>query len=182
MKIYKLTAQHRFQLAIALALIMFGASYRLMPHPANVAPIAATALLAGAILPRRLALTVPLASMILSDIVIGLHPTIAYTWGAFGLVAVVSSYRFKNLTASTVAISSIGASTLFYLVSNFGVFVEGRLYTHTLSGFVHCYVNALPFFRNTLVGDFLFTATLFVVYACITEASKMRVQKFQRAQ
>lgn len=46
------------------------------------------------------------------------------------------------------------ASLLFFLMSNFGVWL--RWYPQTLTGFIKCYTLALPFYRNTLIGDLAF--------------------------
>ena len=165
MKLQKLESNNKLGLFIALTLIVLAVVSRVMPHPANFAPIAAIALFGGAILPRKLALSLPLMAMVISDLIIGLHPLIMFTWGSFVVIALISSYKFKHITPLLIMGSSVGASILFYLVSNFGVWIEGRLYAPTFSGLVQCYYNALPFFRNTLLGDVVFTGALFGMYA-----------------
>jgi hypothetical protein len=37
---------------VAIALVMFGVVMRLLPHPANLAPVGAIALFGGAVMPR----------------------------------------------------------------------------------------------------------------------------------
>ena len=59
----------------AFLLILLGLISRLLPHPANFAPIAAIALFSGIYLPKKWALTIPLAAMALGDIVLG-----SYHW------------------------------------------------------------------------------------------------------
>ncbi len=156
---------------MVFVLITFAVLSRLAPHPANVAPMAAVALFAGALLPRRWAMTVPLAAMVVSDMFIGMHSLVAFTWGSFALIALLSSYRFKSITFGGVASGSIGASVLFYVVTNFGVWAEGRLYNRTFSGLLQCYYNALPFFRNTLLGDMVYAGLLFGTYALVVRTS-----------
>ncbi len=165
MKLQRLQSNNKLGLFIAFTLIALAVVSRVMPHPANFAPIAAVALFGGAILPRKLAIAVPLSAMIISDLFIGLHPLITFTWGTFALIALLSSAKFKQITPLAVLGSSAGASVLFYIVTNFGVWAEGRLYAQTFSGLVQCYYNALPFFRNTLLGDAIFTGVLFGLYA-----------------
>ncbi len=173
MKITKLTKNDSTGLIIALTLIAFAVVSRVLPHPANFAPIAAVAIFGGALLPRKLALTLPLVAMILSDMYLGLHPLIMFTWGSFVLIALLSSFRFKSISVLSVVGGSLGASVLFYVVTNFGVWIEGRLYAPTFSGLINCYVNALPFFRNTLLGDMVYSGMLFGVYVSAQHQVKL---------
>ena len=174
MKIEKISLHDRKTLLIVAVLIAFAVLSRLAPHPANVAPLAAMALLSGALLPRKLALTVPLGAMIVSDWFIGLHGLILYTWGSFVLIALFSSYRLRSISAGSVVGSSLAASVLFYLVTNFGVWLEGRMYEPTLSGLMQSYYNALPFFRNTIAGDMLYSGILFGAYALAMYVTRSR--------
>jgi hypothetical protein len=69
-----------------------------------------------------------------------------------------------KITWERVAIASIAGSVVFFLISNFGVWVAGRLYPVTMSGLAACYVAALPFFRNSVLGDLACTAVMFGSY------------------
>ncbi len=167
--------RQNYNVIIALLLVAFAVVSRLAPHPANVAPLAAVALFGGALLPRKLAVIVPLAAMVLSDLVLGMHSLVFLTWGSFTVVAFASSYRFGDVTVKKVVVSTIGASVFFYLVTNFGVWAEGRMYAVTLEGLMQCYYNALPFFRNTLIGDMAYSGLLFGAYAVIASYSNQKV-------
>jgi hypothetical protein len=57
--------------------------------------------------------------------------------------------------------ASVAGSVLFFLVTNFGVWARDGLYAHTMAGLAECYVAAIPFFQNALVGDLFYTAALF---------------------
>jgi hypothetical protein len=57
--------------------------------------------------------------------------------------------------------AALAASVLFFVVTNFAVWAHGRLYPLTWSGLAACYTAAIPFFRNSLLGDAAFTALLF---------------------
>ncbi|MBW3568603.1 hypothetical protein KY385_00535 [Candidatus Parcubacteria bacterium] len=164
MTIKKVPSDLKIKIVLAICLIIFAIIFRLFPHPANFAPIAAVAIFAGAILPMRWALTLPLAAIIASDLIIGMHSLILFTWGSFLAIAWLCSRYLKNIKAVNIGFASLGASTLFYLVSNFGVWLEGRLYPPTLEGLISCYYNALPFFRNTLLGDLAYSALIFGAY------------------
>jgi hypothetical protein len=67
------------------ALIAAPAASRLLPHPPNFTPLAAMALLSGARLSSASALAVPLAAMLASDSIIGLHDQMPAVYLAFAL-------------------------------------------------------------------------------------------------
>jgi hypothetical protein len=150
---------------LAVALIAFGVVARLLPHPANLAPVGAIALFGGAILPRRLGWWLPVAVMMVSDYFIGFYDGIVFTWLGFLLVALFGmSLRGQN-NWFRVPFGALGSAVIFFVVSNFGVWLLGNLYPLTWAGLVHCYELALPFFRNTFFGDFLYGWLLFGAYA-----------------
>ncbi len=163
----RLTNGTLIKAGLALTLIAFAIISRVLPHPANFAPIAAVAIFGGAILPRKWATFLPLVAMIISDLFIGLHPLILVTWGSFAIVALASNRFLKHITPLSIGTASVGASMFFFLVSNLGVWLEGRLYALTFEGLIHCYYNALPFFRNTLLGDLFYSSLLFGAYAFV---------------
>lgn len=158
---------------LALALVAFGAGLRFLPHPANFAPVTAIALFAGMYLPRRLALAVPLAVMVASDLVIGLHPLIPFTWGCFLVAAFIGS-RQRVQRPGRLALATLGSSVLFYVVTNFAVWAFTPLYAKTLPGLVASYTMAVPFFRNALVGDLFYTALLVGTYELAARALRLR--------
>ncbi len=155
------------QTSVAILLIAIGVSLRLLPHPANVAPIAAIAIFGGAVLPRRAAVWVPLGAMIASDLVIGFYDMMFVTWACYALIALASSYWFRKPTILKGVALTLSSSLFFFVVTNFAVWVSSGMYAHSWSGFISCYTMALPFFRNTLASDLFYTATLFGVFAYV---------------
>ncbi|HKU18946.1 MAG TPA: DUF6580 family putative transport protein [Candidatus Saccharimonadales bacterium] len=149
---------------VALALIAFGVVMRLLPHPANMAPVGAIALFGGAVLPKRLAWWLPLAIMVVSDCVLGFYHGIGFTWLGFLLVGLYGM-SLRPLGWMRLPAGVAGSSVIFFVVSNFGVWIAGQLYPHTWAGLVQCYTLALPFFRGTFLGDLAYSALFFGVYA-----------------
>jgi hypothetical protein len=149
---------------IAIFLILLGVLLRVLPHPANFAPVAAIAIFGGALLPRYWAVGVPVAAMAISDIFIGLHDLILVTWGCYALIALISRWGLKKMEIGRGVLVTLSGSILFFAVTNFAVWAEGRLYVRTLSGLGETYTMALPFFRNTLASDMLYTWLLFGLY------------------
>ena len=155
------------KLLVALSLIVFAVLFRLLPHPANFAPIAAIAIFGGAILPKKWALSLPLVAMIVSDLMIGMHSLVWVTWGSFLIIALASHKYLRKISSLRILGASLSASVFFFVVTNLAVWLQGWLYPMTAQGLVSCYYNALPFFRNTLLGDLVFSAVLFGAYAII---------------
>jgi hypothetical protein len=162
-----ITADTKRERLFALALIVLGVAARLLPHAQNFTPVTALALFAGVTLPPALALTVPLAVMVSSDIVIGPHDLAVFTWGSFVLVGVLGAFLRAKARPWTLLAGTLAGSVLFFAVTNFGVFLYGGLYPRTVQGFVDCYVLALPFFRNSVLGDLFFSAALFGTFAAV---------------
>lgn len=156
----------RTLLWVALALVVFGVVMRLVPHPANLAPVGAIALFGGAVLPRKLGWWLPLAIMIVSDIFfLGLYQGVAFTWLGFLCVALFGMSLRGQSNWLRIPFGALGAAVIFFVVSNFGVWLQGQMYALSWAGLVQCYEMALPFFRNTLVGDLLYSTLLFGVFA-----------------
>lgn len=170
-------------LLLAVGLAGLGIVLRVVPHTDNFAPIGAIALFAGAILGLRYALWLPLSIMVVSDLIIGLHSTILFTWGGFLLVALFGTLLQGTRNRYRVPFGAAGGALIFYFVSNFGVWLEGRLYPPTWHGLIDSYVMALPFLRVSFIADLCFAALLFGAYALAAPALQGSVQfwPFKRA-
>jgi len=154
---------------LTLSLIIFTiAMFRLLPHPPNVSPVAAMALFGGAYFSdKRVAFLVPFLALLLSDLLLGLHDTMIYVYGGFALTVIIGFWIRQNLSISRVALAAVGASVLFFIVTNFGAWVTSSIYPMTTDGLMQAYVAAIPFFQNSLLGNFVFTALLFGGYAAL---------------
>jgi hypothetical protein len=151
------------ELALALSLVALDVVARLAPHAPNFTPLAASALFAGAVLGSRpLALAVPLAAMLVSDLVLGYHDWIVMgaVYGALALPALLGMWA-RARSAVMLAPLALGSSLFFFASTNFAVWASSGMYAADLDGLVHCYVAALPFLRNTVLGDMFWTALLF---------------------
>jgi hypothetical protein len=104
----------------------------------------------------------------LSDLVLGWHNTIAFTWTAFVLTGLIGWWVRRQPVPGRIVAGALGGSLLFFLLTNFGVWLVGGLYPLTTEGVWRCYVAALPFFRGTLLGDLAYTMVFFGSYALAT--------------
>jgi len=156
----------------ALAIIVLVAAFsRLLPHIPNVTPIAAMALFGGAYFAsKRMAFLIPLVAMLISDI--ALNFILGYeffTWmrlvlyATFAGITVIGLRLRNNVTAPRTLLAAIVASVVFFLITNFAVWAMGQGIVYPLdgSGLIACFSAAVPFFRNTVLGDLVFVTVLF---------------------
>jgi vitamin B12 transporter len=152
----------------AVLLVLLGALSRLLPHPPNFVALGALALYAGARLPSRWAIAVPLAALALSDLALDLgtgraavSPMRLTIYATFSAIVLAGGLAGKSSGAARLAALSVGASALFFTTSNFAEWLGDPIYPKTPAGLGLCYAAALPFFWNTLAADLLGTAVLF---------------------
>jgi len=154
---------------LAVLMILAAAFSRLLPHPVNVAPFAAMALAGGVYLDRRFALTVPIAALLLTDWFIGFYPILFFVYGSIIAIGLIGLWLKSHKRPLPVIGATLAGSLLFFVVTNFGVWIIGpEMYPRTISGLVECYVAAIPYFRNTIVGDFVYTGALFGIFEFVT--------------
>jgi len=133
-----------------------------LPHPPNVAPITALALFGGAYFSKRYSFLIPILAMLVSDAIIGFSWESPWVYGSFFAIAGIGIWLRSHRTVVSTIGSSLAGSVLFFIVTNFGVWVLSAVtYPHTVAGLTSCYVAAIPFFRNTLIGDLVYVGTLF---------------------
>ena len=110
---------------------------------------------------RRIALAVPLAALFIGDLIIGFHLTMPVVYGSFALVVGVGSWLRPRPGILPLAGAVLAGSTLFFILTNFGVWVLLSSYPKTLAGLGACYTAAIPFFQNTLLGNAVYSTVLF---------------------
>ncbi len=147
---------------IVLALAAFGFIVRLLPHLPDATPITAIAIASSLYLGRRSALIVPVATLFLSDLLIGLYDwrIMASVYGSFLVIGAVSYLSAKRPGILSNAIVIVFAALFFFLVTNFAVWAFSPWYEKSLQGLLYCYALGLPFMRNMLVGDILYTTLI----------------------
>ncbi|MCB0644999.1 MAG: hypothetical protein KDC44_25310 [Phaeodactylibacter sp.] len=164
---------------IIAGLILLAALSRLLPHPPNFTPIGGMALFGAAYFGRKyLAVLVPLVALWISNFLLDNLVYAEYYEGIVWIsnigvyIAILAVVAFgwlvlKKVRFSNLILASLGASLLFFIVSNVGVWLSGMIYPKTWAGLVECFTLAIPFFGNTLFGDLLFVGLLFGSYELI---------------
>jgi len=160
-------------MGLVYGLFFLGVVSRFVPHPWNATPLTAIALFGGTYLSKRWSVLLPLAIVALSDLALGWHSTIPFTWGAFAVTGWLAWWVRVRPSAARIVAGSLLGSVIFFLVTNFGVWAMQTLYPKTVTGLWECYVAGLPFFRNMLAGDLIYTAALFGMFAAVTATGMM---------
>ncbi len=152
---------------LALILILFAAFSRLIPHAPNFTPVISIALFAGAYLKKRYAFIVPVAALLLSDAVIGFYSlgSMAFVYGTMVLIVAIGLLLERKISAGRLLGLSVAGASLFFITTNFAVWlIPGSIYPKTLAGLAECYVMAIPFFGNMVLGTLIYSALMFGVY------------------
>lgn len=158
--------------------IIVGVCFRLFPHTGNLTPLYSMALFSGLLIKKPLEkLIIPLMTLFISDCFLGFYSSMGFTY--FGLMTMVllghnQSKRIRLL--SVMAASSIGA-LVFFFVSNLGVFLSHQLYPFSFNGLIRCYINALPFLKNTLTSTLLFSLAFYLVYFIFVSCCRLSDNK-----
>jgi hypothetical protein len=157
----KITISPKFY--VILIMIFAGAMMRIIPHWPNFTPSAAIALFGGTFLKRKdLAFLVPVAAMLLSDLIIGFHSTMLPVYLSFIAIVAFGLVLQRRLTVVNTISASLAASVLFYLVTNFASWTSGLMpYPMNAAGLIQSYVAGLPFLFNGILGDLFYTTVLF---------------------
>ena len=167
-----MTTDNKGRLVALLLAIFAAAAMRLLPHPPNFSPIAAMALFSGTQMPRRaLAFVAPFAALLLSDLALGgFYAGMNFVYLSFALTVLIGWAMASRKSPLVIGGAAVASSVLFFILTNFGMWLFSGMYPLTQAGLVACYVAAVPFFQNTLAGDLLFTLALFGGFALVERA------------
>ena len=146
---------------VIIAFMLIAVLCRLLPHLPNFSPVTAIALFGGLYFSNKtMAYLVPLFFMALSDLFLGFHSISVVVYAAFLLVSFIGT-QTKKPSVFTILLSSIS----FFVITNFGVWLIG--YPKTWTGLVECYTLAIPFFRNSLLGDFFYSGVMIIGFSFV---------------
>mgnify|MGYP001159875919 FL=1 len=142
---------------ILFILLTFLAAFsRFAPHPPNFTPILSIALFCGISFRSKYIFLIPLFSMLISDFFIGYHSVIMFVYVSLLIIFLLGKYLAKENSFNSTIVLSLSSAFLFFVISNFGVWLIG--YPKTISGFITCYIAALPFLLNTLISTLIFSS------------------------
>jgi hypothetical protein len=136
---------------LVFIIIFFGILSRILPLPPNFSPVIAITLFGSLYFKdKNLAFIAPISIILISDLILGFIPNINT------YLPLIFVYFFSRKINSIGIVNLFIASLIFFLTSNFGVWILSNWYPKSFTGLLMCYEAALPFFRNTLLSTLLF--------------------------
>jgi hypothetical protein len=158
------SATLKSDLLLVAFLIGLGIAARLLPHAPNFTPLMASTLFAAAMLRHRgLAVLVPFVAMPISDLVIGPDDwrikAVIYATMLLPVFAGVLARRHRLIFS--VAPAMLSCSLIFFVTTNFAVWAFSGMYSLDWAGLITCYIAALPYLKQTVASDLLWTGALF---------------------
>lgn len=164
---------------VLAVMILLAALSRLLPHPPNFSPVEAIALFGGAYFASRAwALLVPLAAMLVSDLVLAGMLGSSYAgyiggisfWSVYACIALSTVLGFGlrgKVGGARLLGYSLAGSVLFFVATNFGAWLASPFYPQTAAGLGAAYVAGIPFLQWTVLGTLAYAAILFGGFALL---------------
>ncbi len=161
-----------------LGLILIIAFARIIPHYPNFTPLCAIALFGGKYFNNKyLAYLLPLLALWFSDVLINnlvlknyfdgftlFYSGFYWQYGSFILITLIGRKTLKNFSFVRLLGIGISSSILFFIISNFGVWISSSFYSKDIFGLAACYIAAIPFYYGTLSGTIFYSFFLFGSY------------------
>lgn len=154
---------------LIILIILVGAFSRIIPHPPNFTAIGAISILGGVYFGKKyLSFLIPIIAMLISDFILGYKIAIS-VYIAFMMIIPLGAMIKSKLSHSSIFRISIYASIVFFLITNFTAWLGNPMYPQSLSGLFLSYIAGIPFFINTLLGNFFFCFSLFGIYEIVSK-------------
>ena len=160
-------------LKISLGIFFALAITRFIPHPPNFTSLITLSFYVPAIFGISF-IPFVIFAFIATDIVIGLHSTIFFTWGSVLLIGLISKYFLNNF--SSRIIGALSSAVIFFIITNFGVWSLGS-YGYNFNGLLMCYIAAIPFFSYTIISTLFFSAMIELICMLILKFKKNNILK-----
>jgi hypothetical protein len=157
-----------------LGLILVGIIGRIIPHPPNFTPTHAIALFGICIFKNvRFSFVTTFLTMIISDFIFGFHTSLFFVYLSLGITIFMGYGLQHKKSVARTTLLLFASSFAFFLISNFGVWFVDSMYLKNISGLVLCYIAALPFFVNHMIGTFCYGSILYAWFALISDKRKV---------
>ena len=160
-------------LKFTIGIFIILAASRLIPHPPNFTSLIALSFYVPLIF-GKIYIPVVLLSFVITDIIIGFHGALFFTWGSVVLIGIFSKF-FISADLKFRLIGVVSACFVFFVISNFGVWLSGG-YGYSFSGLLECYFLAIPFFGNTLLSTIFYTFLIEIIHFIYKKKNQSQVK------
>ncbi len=160
-------------LKLTIGIFIILAASRIIPHPPNFTSLIALSFYVPLIFGVTY-IPVVLLSFVITDILIGFHSTLFFTWGSVVLIGIFSKF-FISTNLKFRFIGVVSASFIFFVISNLGVWLSGG-YGYSFSGLLECYFLAIPFFGNTLLSTIFYTFLIEIIHFIYKKKNQSQVK------
>ncbi len=159
-------------ICLLIVLLVFS---RLIPHPPNFTPIISIVILSGILFKTfTISSFIFLFSMFISDLILGLHSGIISVYFSLLIIGFLSFYIINEINYKNLFVYSFIGSLIFYLITNFAVWVSSNMYEKTFNGLIQCYILAVPFFSNTVISTIFFS---YLTFMCVNKLNRYFYRK-----
>ncbi len=173
------TTKIDLRLIAVTSFILLAALSRLIPHLPNFSPLGAIALFGAAYFTKKWqAFLIPIAATWISDLLINnilysqyfpeftwFYSGFYWQYGTYLVIVLAGLFIFKKVNTPRIAGGILASTALFFLISNFGVWLGSPTYPQNFGGLMACYAAGIPFIKGTLMGDLFYSALLFGSFA-----------------
>jgi hypothetical protein len=167
-------------LILFLSVVVLAA--RLIPHAPNFSPLASVILFGSVYIKNKKYLVLPFVALFISDIFLGFYgwQIMLSVYGSLALIMLIGQVVAKHKNVMNIISSSLLAGIIFFVITNFSVWYFGNWYTADLSGLITSYTVAIPFFRNTIMSNLVYSGILFGVYETVQYLVKHKTLAYKK--
>ena len=143
-------------LKISVGIFLTLAASRFIPHPPNFTSLIALSFYIPLIFGLKF-IPILIFCFVVTDFFIGFHSITFFTWGSVFIIGLITKFSKYNIFFRLIG--AFFASLIFFIFSNFGVWVLGS-YGYSYEGLITCYIAAIPFYTNTLLSTLIYSAII----------------------
>lgn len=130
---------------------------RIIKHPPNFTPVISMAIMLPIFFRDfKYSFIIFLISIFVSDVFIGFYDGMLFNYLVYFGIYLSSFLILRKSINKKIILLSISCPVLFFVLSNFYVWLFSGIYNLSFSGLLQCYVMAIPFFQYTLLSTVFF--------------------------
>jgi hypothetical protein len=82
-------------------------------------------------------------------------------YAGFAVVVFIGMFLRNRVKIGSVMLASVVSSLVFFIITNFAIWIGSPFYPQNAAGLIECYVAGLPFLNNGILGDLFFSTVFF---------------------